>query len=135
VLSASATASPMTLVPRSRCISGLALTQHSDDLGRFDRWLKGADNESREEPLVRLFVISTNRWVRGTPTPSRPPISAVTTATLISAGVSTPVRDVPPDTYTYDPAAPTLTLTRSLSRVRTLRPYAPRSARATPIGS
>ena len=30
----------------------------------FDHWLKGTDNGVMTEPLVNIFVMSSNRWLR-----------------------------------------------------------------------
>ena len=30
----------------------------------FDRWLKGIDNKITEEPLVQIFVMFSNQWVK-----------------------------------------------------------------------
>ena len=31
----------------------------------FDYWLKGVDNGVTKEPMVNIFVMSSNRWLRG----------------------------------------------------------------------
>src|SRR5262249_37015358 len=83
----------------------------------FDRWLKGIENGIDKEPLVSLFVMGANRWVRG---PTYPlPETRFGKWDLASGGKANtskgdgrltrepPGAGAPPDRYTYDPADPT----------------------------
>jgi putative CocE/NonD family hydrolase len=83
----------------------------------FDYWLKGIDNSVAREPLVRLFVMNSNRWLEGPRYPL--PQTRFEKWYLASAGKANTsggdgklTRDVPPaesatDHYRYDPADPT----------------------------
>ena len=83
----------------------------------FDHYLKGIDNKIDQEPLVSLFVMSSNVWVNG---PCYPlPETKFENWYLTSAGSANStkgngklVREIPADgtdKYTYDPADPTPT--------------------------
>lgn len=91
-----------------------------DYLRWFDRWLKGVDNGIDREPLVSLFVMGANRWLRGDAYPL--PGTRVRKLYLASAGgANTSLGDGrltfdPPDDadggasadrYAYDPGDPT----------------------------
>jgi putative CocE/NonD family hydrolase len=84
----------------------------------LDRWLKGIENGIDEEPLVSLFVMSTNKWLTGDSYPL--PGTRFTKFYLASKGhANTSVGDgwltasAPDgagagfDEYTYDPGDPT----------------------------
>lgn len=88
-----------------------------DYLRWFDYWLKGVDNGIAREPLVSLFVMGSNRWLRG---PSYPlPQTRFEKWYLASGGKAntshgdgrltreSPPAGAPPDRYTYDPGDPT----------------------------
>jgi uncharacterized protein len=83
----------------------------------FDKWLKGIDNGIDKEPLVSLFVMNSNTWVRG---PTYPlPETKFEKWYLASGGKANtskgdgkltreePATDSPRDNYTYDPGDPT----------------------------
>jgi putative CocE/NonD family hydrolase len=83
----------------------------------FDHWLKGEHNGVGKEPLVRIFVMGTNKWLHGDVYPL--PETRFERWHFTSAGHAntstgdgklaraTPPADTPPDRYTYDPADPT----------------------------
>lgn len=83
----------------------------------FDHWLKGIDNGIDSEPLVSIFVMGTNRWLRGDVYPL--PQTRFEKWYLASGGKANtskgdgkltremPGPDSPPDKYTYDPGDPT----------------------------
>lgn len=82
----------------------------------FDYWLKGIDNRITQEPLVKLFVMGSNRWIEG---PVYPLPQTVFTRFYLSSqgGANTSrgngrlAREHPAgpdhDRYTYDPGDPT----------------------------
>jgi putative CocE/NonD family hydrolase len=83
----------------------------------FDHFLKGIDNGVLDDPPVYVFVMGRNRWYRAKDWPL--PQTRWTRYYLHSGGkantldgdgsLSTkPPGDEPGDTYTYDPAKPTL---------------------------
>ncbi|HZU34273.1 MAG TPA: CocE/NonD family hydrolase [Gemmataceae bacterium] len=83
----------------------------------FDYWLKGIDNGILKEPLVRIFVMGSNRWLEGNVYPL--PQTRFEKWYLTSAGHAQtskgdgklswelPAADTPADHYTYDPGDPT----------------------------
>jgi putative CocE/NonD family hydrolase len=85
-----------------------AIDLQSDYLRWFDRWLKGEDNGIEREPLVSLFVMGSNQWLRG---PTYPlPDTRFEKLYLGSGGhlgPQPPQANETPDRYTYDPADPT----------------------------
>ncbi|MGD0200037.1 MAG: CocE/NonD family hydrolase [Bryobacteraceae bacterium] len=87
-----------------------------DYLRWFDYWLKGIDNGIAREPLVSMFVMGTNKWLRGETYPLA--ATRFTKLYLASGGQANTSRgdgrltlDVPAgaasDRYVYDPADPT----------------------------
>ncbi len=88
-----------------------------DYLRWLDRWLKGIDNGIEREPLVKVFVMGSNRWLEGETYPL--PETQMTKLYLTSAGnantssgdgqlaFTMPSTGTPPDRYVYDPADPT----------------------------
>ena len=88
-----------------------------DYLRWFDHWLKGIDNGIDREPLVSIFVMGSNRWLRGPDYPL--PGTRMTNLYLAGDGPANtskgkgrlafdpPTADNPPDHYAYDPADPT----------------------------
>jgi uncharacterized protein len=84
----------------------------------FDYWLKGIDNGIIKEPLVNLFVMGSNKWLRGAVYPL--PETRFEKWYLSSSGgantskgdgrlsVETPAA-AEADRYTYDPGDPTPT--------------------------
>jgi len=80
----------------------------NDYLRWFDYWLKGIDNGILKEPLVSLFVMGTNRWLRG---PTYPlPQTRFEKLYLTSGGglsFTPPGGTQAPDRYTYNPGDPT----------------------------
>ncbi len=94
-----------------------ALDLKVDYLRWFDHWLKGADNGITREAPVSLFVMGSNRWVRG---PAYPlPQTQFEKLYLTSGGhantfqgdgklsFTPPAGNQPGDHYTYDPGDPT----------------------------
>ena len=84
----------------------------------FDRWLKGIDNKITEEPLVQVFVMFSNQWLKSDTYPL--PQTVFTRMYLrcgkganTSRGDGRLLPEPPPsgekgfDQYTYDPADPT----------------------------
>ncbi len=82
----------------------------------LDHWLKGADNGVANEPLVSVFVMGANKWLRGNVYPL--PLTRFEKWYLVSGGhANTSTGDgrlsnEPPtgatsDQYTYDPGDPT----------------------------
>jgi len=83
----------------------------------FDFWLKGVKNGLESEPLVKLFVMGSNKWLTG----SAYPLEATEFRKLLlsSGGKANsgkgdgrlvwqlPAESSPFDQYTYDPADPT----------------------------
>jgi uncharacterized protein len=88
-----------------------------DYLRWFDRWLKGIDNGIEREPLVSVFVMGANKWLRGATYPLE--TTQYQKLFLTSGGHANtshgdgklsfdpPAADTPPDRYTYDPGDPT----------------------------
>lgn len=88
-----------------------------DYLRWFDHWLKDVDNGIQREPLVRIFVMGSNRWLEGDVYPL--PQTEFRKLYLTSNGTANtskgdgalvwepPAADSPADRYTYDPADPT----------------------------
>ncbi len=88
-----------------------------DYLRWFDYWLKGVDNGITREPLVSIFVMGSNKWLRGSVYPL--PVTRFEKWYLASGGqahtsrgdgrltAEGPAADAPPDRYTYDPGDPT----------------------------
>jgi putative CocE/NonD family hydrolase len=84
----------------------------------MDRWLKGVKNGIDEEPLVSLFVMHTNKWLRGNTYPlegtelTRLYLSSGGSANT-SGGDGALSRELPGsesaefDAYVYDPGDPT----------------------------
>ncbi len=83
----------------------------------FDHWLKGIDNGVMREPLVNIFVMSSNRWLRGNTYPlegtqfekwyigsAGHPNTSEGDGRL---GTQTPAADGASDHYAYDPGDPT----------------------------
>jgi putative CocE/NonD family hydrolase len=83
----------------------------------FDYWLKGIDNKITEEPLVDIFVMFSNTWLKGDtyPLPETKPVklylsSKGNASTSLGDGklvFSLEGDDSPFDQYTYDPGNPT----------------------------
>ena len=83
----------------------------------FDFWLKGIDNGVAKEPLVNLFVMGSNQWVRGDTYPlAETKFEKWYFASNGKANTSkgdgrlsrtAPVGEQPTDRYAYDPADPT----------------------------
>jgi len=83
----------------------------------FDRWLKGVKNGIETEPLVQIFVMGTNTWLRGSTYPLK--ITRMQKWYLGSAGRANttggdgvlsrtrPGRQKKTDRYVYDPGDPT----------------------------
>ena len=83
----------------------------------FDHWLKGVDNGIDREPLVSIFVMGKNQWLRDEKYPL--PQTRFEKWYMTSAGKANtskgdgkltrdlPPIDCPPDKYTYDPGDPT----------------------------
>jgi putative CocE/NonD family hydrolase len=94
-----------------------AVDLQGDYLRWFDHWLKGVDNGIDREPLVSLFVMGSNRWIRGQKYPL--PETHFEKLYLDSRGhantsrgdgwlsFSPPDDKQAPDHYTYDPGNPT----------------------------
>jgi putative CocE/NonD family hydrolase len=88
-----------------------------DYLRWFDYWLKGINNGVLKEPLVSLFVMTTNKWLYGPKYPL--PETRFEKWYLSSGGKANtslgdgklmrelPPKDAPPDHYSYDPGDPT----------------------------
>jgi uncharacterized protein len=88
-----------------------------DYLRWFDRWLKGIDNSIEREPLVNVFVMGANKWLRGATYPLE--TTQYQKLFLTSGGRANtshgdgklsfdpPAADTPPDRYIYDPGDPT----------------------------
>ncbi|MEE9261056.1 MAG: CocE/NonD family hydrolase, partial [Dehalococcoidia bacterium] len=92
---------------------------HERQLRWFDYWLKDIETGIIEEPPVSLFVMGENRWrtLEDWPPPSAHYVpyylhSRGSAKTVHGDGsLSTvPPDDEPPDTYTYDPEDPVLSL-------------------------
>lgn len=83
----------------------------------FDRWLKGVKNGIEKEPLVQIFVMGTNAWLKGNTYPLRGTklekwylSSAGGANTTRGNGVlsrARPTRKSKPDRYVYNPGDPT----------------------------
>lgn len=83
----------------------------------FDYWLKGVDNGITKEPLVKIFVMGTNKWLEGDTYPL--PSTQMQKWYLGSGGKANtskgdgtlspelPAVDSVPDKYIYDPGDPT----------------------------
>lgn len=88
-----------------------------DYLRWFDHWLKGMENGIEREPLVSIFVMGANDWLRGETYPL--PQTRLTRYYLRSEGHAnssngdgrlapmTPRAGEAPDRFTYDPGDPT----------------------------
>jgi putative CocE/NonD family hydrolase len=86
-------------------------------LAWFDHWLKGIDNATTKTPLVKVFVMGSNRWLEGESYPL--PQTRFVKYYLNSAGKANtsrgdgrltpgePSADTVIDRYTYDPGDPT----------------------------
>lgn len=96
---------------------GAIVDLQRDYLRWFDRWLKGTSNGIEKEPLVRIFVMGSNKWLTGDKYPL--PETKMTKLYLASGGNANtskgdgkltfepPSAGAPPDKYTYDPGDPT----------------------------
>ncbi len=83
----------------------------------FDRWLKGVQNSIEREPLVQIFVMGTNTWLKGDTYPLKGTrmerwylSSGGHANTSAGDGILTkvrPVRRARSDRYIYDPGDPT----------------------------
>lgn len=83
----------------------------------FDYWLKGQDNGILNEPLIRIFVMGSNKWLEGNTYPlERTRFEKWYLSSRGSANTSDgngrlspefPAADSPPDRYIYDPGDPT----------------------------
>ena len=83
----------------------------------FDYWLKGIDNGILKEPLVKIFVMGSNKWLEGDSYPL--PYTQFQKWYLSSGGQANtskgdgllspdmPQAETAPDTYVYDPGNPT----------------------------
>jgi putative CocE/NonD family hydrolase len=83
----------------------------------FDYWLKGVENGILQEPLVKIFVMGSNKWLEGDTYPL--PYTQMQKWYLGSGGRANtsggdgtlspdlPSAASPPDTYSYDPGDPT----------------------------
>jgi len=83
----------------------------------FDYWLKGIDNSVAREPLVKIFVMGSNKWLEGDSYPL--PYTQMQKLYLSSGGKANtskgegilspemPPANSPPDIYVYDPGDPT----------------------------
>ncbi len=83
----------------------------------LDHWLKGVDNGIDKEPLVKLFVMGSNKWLTGDTYPL--PETRLTTFYLGSGGhantskgdgtltAKPPAGGAPADVFKYDPGDPT----------------------------
>ncbi|MCP4593581.1 MAG: CocE/NonD family hydrolase [bacterium] len=83
----------------------------------LDHWLKGVENGVPNEPPVNVFVMGSNRWMRGDAYPLRE--TRYEAWYLSSRGRANtsrgdgwltraaPPKKARPDTYTYDPGTPT----------------------------
>jgi putative CocE/NonD family hydrolase len=82
-----------------------ALDLQSEYLRWFDHWLKGDDNGIDREPPVSLFVMGSNRWLRG---PTYPLPETRFEKLYLTAGgklsFDVPAAGSPPDHYAYNPA-------------------------------
>jgi uncharacterized protein len=88
-----------------------------DYLRWFDYWLKGIDNGIAKEPLVKIFVMGSNRWLEGTTYPL--PNTRSEKWYLSGGGHANtskgdgklvkqpPPAEAPTDRYTYNPGDPT----------------------------
>jgi len=88
-----------------------------DYLRWFDHWLKGVENGITKEPLVSVFVMGSNQWLKG----ATYPLPATKFTRLYFAGegkantskgegrltLEPPPAGAPPDKYVYDPGDPT----------------------------
>jgi putative CocE/NonD family hydrolase len=87
-----------------------------DYLRWFDYWLKGIDNGIAKEPLVKIFVMGSNKWLEGDVYPL--PVTRFEKWYLASNGnantskgdgrltVEAPPATSQPDRYVYDPGDP-----------------------------
>jgi putative CocE/NonD family hydrolase len=82
----------------------------------FDHWLKGVDNGIDKEPLVSVFAMGSNRWLRGNHYPLEGTVlekwHLASGGQANGLGGDGKLRREPPsgadrDTYTYDPGDPT----------------------------
>jgi putative CocE/NonD family hydrolase len=88
-----------------------------DYLRWLDRWLKGIENGIDREPLVSIFTMGSNRWLKGDVYPLRE--TRMTKLYLTSGGSANtsagdgrltwalPGAACPPDHFVYDPDDPT----------------------------
>ena len=89
-----------------------AFDLHAWRLRWYDHWLKGIENGVMDGPRVRLFLMSTNRWLRLDEWPpsevSYCPLHLVGGAEDGQGGLTfdAPPVDDAPDTFAYDPAEP-----------------------------
>ena len=91
---------------------------HQYLVSRFDYWLKDIETGVMDEPPVRLFVMGENRWRGEQEWPlarthyTRYYLHSDVPANTRSGGgtlSTSPPRDEPPDSYTYDPKDPVAT--------------------------
>ncbi len=88
-----------------------------DYLRWFDYWLKGRDSKILDDPLVQIFVMNSEKWLKG---PAYPlPGTRFEKLYLASSGkantskgdgkltFAAPPAKAEPDSYVYDPADPT----------------------------
>lgn len=76
----------------------------------FDHWLKGIDNDVRDQPAVKYFVLGSGTW-KTAPTWPPPEIGKALTLHLSCDGqLREAVGDGGADEYTYDPMDPTPTV-------------------------
>lgn len=88
-----------------------------DYLRWLDRWLKGIGNGIEQEPLVKIFVMGSNRWLEGNTYPLAE--TQMTKLYITSGGnantsagdgrlsFALPPMGTPPDRFVYDPGDPT----------------------------
>ncbi len=88
-----------------------------DYLRWFDRWLKGVGNKIEQEPLVKVFVMGSDRWLEDETYPLQ--ATQMTKLYLTSGGSANtsagdgrlsfalPPAGTPPDRFVYDPGDPT----------------------------
>ena len=85
-----------------------AIDLQRDYLRWFDHWLQGMDNGIEKEPAVSLFVMGSNRWLRG---PQYPLPQTQYEKLYLSGGgrlsFRAPQEGQPADRYVYDPVDPT----------------------------
>jgi putative CocE/NonD family hydrolase len=94
-----------------------AIDLRQEYLRWFDYWLKGVDNGIVSEPLVRIFIMGSNKWLEDNVYPvERTHFQKWYLSSGGAANTSTgdgrilpevPAADSPPDHYTYDPGDPT----------------------------